>query len=120
MFAYRYWGDKELRLEEAPMPVSGGGALVKIRACSICGTDVRMYRFGIEKTDKGRIAGHEMAGLITDIAPGLPGDFKTQSYLHIEAGFRTKSGTSPAIFRLRTFGSTAAKLRFFSGICSEN
>jgi L-iditol 2-dehydrogenase len=77
MLAYRYWGNKDLRLEEAPMPVlNGGGALVKIKACSICGTDVRMYRFGSEKTDRGRITGHEMVGLITDIAPGLPGDFK--------------------------------------------
>jgi L-iditol 2-dehydrogenase len=82
MLAYRYWGDKELRLEEAPMPVRGGeGALVKITACSICGTDVRMYRFGSEKTDTGRIVGHEMVGLIEELAPGLPGDFKVGDYV---------------------------------------
>jgi L-iditol 2-dehydrogenase len=82
MLAYRYWGDKELRLEEVPMPaLDGGGALVKIKACSICGTDVRMYRFGSEKTDKGRIVGHEMVGRIVDIAPGLPGNFTAGDYV---------------------------------------
>ncbi|MDR1418754.1 MAG: alcohol dehydrogenase catalytic domain-containing protein [Treponema sp.] len=82
MRAYRYWGDRELRLEDVPAPVPGSeGALVKIVACSICGTDVRMYRFGSEKTDKGRIVGHEMVGLITELAPGLPGGFKTGDYV---------------------------------------
>jgi L-iditol 2-dehydrogenase len=82
MLAYRYWSNKELRLEEAPVPVlDGGGALVKVKACSICGTDVRMYRFGSEKTDKGRIVGHEMVGLITELTPGLPGDFKVGDYV---------------------------------------
>jgi L-iditol 2-dehydrogenase len=82
MLVYRYRGNKELRLEDAPMPVLGDeGALVKIKACSICGTDVRMYRFGSEKTDIGRIVGHEMVGLIEALAPGLPGDFKTGDYV---------------------------------------
>jgi L-iditol 2-dehydrogenase len=77
MLAYRYWGDKVLRLEETAVPVLGdGGALVKIKACSICGTDVRTYRFGSEKIDKGRVVGHEMVGVIQELAPGLPGDFK--------------------------------------------
>jgi L-iditol 2-dehydrogenase len=80
MLAYRYWGDRELRLEEVPAP-DGEGALVKIKACSICGTDVRMYRFGSEKTDKGRIVGHEMVGRIVELAPGLPGGFKAGDYV---------------------------------------
>ncbi|MDR1618275.1 MAG: alcohol dehydrogenase catalytic domain-containing protein [Treponema sp.] len=111
MLAYRYWGDKELRLEEASMPVlGGGGALVKIRACSICGTDVRMYRFGSEKTDKGRIVGHEMVGIIADIAPGLSGDFKAGDYVSIAPAigcgecYSCRKGHTNMCDRLATMG----------------
>ncbi|MDR0720754.1 MAG: alcohol dehydrogenase catalytic domain-containing protein [Treponema sp.] len=111
MLAYRYWGDKELRLEEAPAPVLGDeGALVKIKACSICGTDVRMYRFGSEKTDKGRIVGHEMVGLIMELAPGLPGDFKVGDYVSMAPAigcgecYSCRKGHTNMCDRLATMG----------------
>ncbi|MDR1287585.1 MAG: alcohol dehydrogenase catalytic domain-containing protein [Treponema sp.] len=111
MLAYRYWGGRELRLEEAPAPVLGGeGALVKIVACSICGTDVRMYRFGSEKTGMGRIVGHEMVGRVTELAPGLPGGFRVGDYVSMAPAigcgecFNCGKGHTNMCDRLATMG----------------
>lgn len=80
--------DERLRLEQRPVPVPGDGeGLIRVEACSVCGTDVRTYRFGGEKIDDGRIIGHEIVGTIIEIADGLPGGFR--------AGDRV--GLAPAI-----------------------
>jgi L-iditol 2-dehydrogenase len=76
MRAYRYFKDKQSRLERIPVPVLGeGGALVKLEACSICGTDVRTYRFGSAKIGEGRVMGHEFIGRILELAPDFSGGF---------------------------------------------
>jgi L-iditol 2-dehydrogenase len=80
--------DERLRLEKRPVPVLGGdGAVIRVEACSVCGTDVRTYRFGGDKIDDRRIIGHEIVGTITEAAPGLPGGLR--------AGDRV--GLAPAI-----------------------
>ena len=39
------YGLGDLRLEEVPVPpVPAGSIRVKVQACSICGTDIRIYR----------------------------------------------------------------------------
>lgn len=77
MKAYVYRKDKTLALVEKEKPVMGSscGAIVKVLACSICGTDIRTFRFGSEKIEDGRTIGHEIAGSIKELSPAYEGDF---------------------------------------------
>lgn len=64
-----YYKNSDIRIEERPVPPIGEGELLlKIRAASICGSDVmEWYRVG-----KGpRILGHEVAGEIVEVGPGV-------------------------------------------------
>jgi len=57
-----------LELEDLPDPCCPkGGALVRIRACSICGTDVKMLHEGHRDLVYPRVPGHEMAGIVEEI-----------------------------------------------------
>lgn len=61
-------------LEELPTPQAGAGeVVVRVEACSICGTDRKIFRYGHHKIKDGeeRILGHEIAGEIAEIGPGV-------------------------------------------------
>ncbi len=77
MLAYIYQKDKTLDLKDIPKPdMKGEGALLKVMACSICGTDIRTYKSGSTKIDEGRIIGHEIVGEITDLSEDFSGEFR--------------------------------------------
>ena len=73
MLAYVYESKGVLRLTDRPVPeMPAGGAVMRVEAASICGTDVRAHRFGSDKIDAGRIIGHESAGILVSCdAPGF-------------------------------------------------
>jgi L-iditol 2-dehydrogenase len=74
MIAYLYKGEKVLRLEEVPEPVkTENNAIVRIEAASICGTDIRTYRFGSSKIRFPMIIGHECIGEIVHIGKAISG-----------------------------------------------
>lgn len=55
----------DLRLEQVPIPeVPPDSILVKIHTCSICGTDLRIYRKGDYRAVYPVITGHEIAGVV--------------------------------------------------------
>ena len=57
---YRAPGD--IAVEERPIPqIQSGEILLRIRATSICASDIRVYK-GEKKASPGVIPGHEMAG----------------------------------------------------------
>ena len=59
-----YYNNRDVRIEERPVPKIGGGEiLVKIKASGICGTDV-MEWYRIKKAP--RILGHEITGEIIE------------------------------------------------------
>ncbi len=68
-------GWNELAVEDVPRPVAGPGeVLVRVRACGLCGTDLKMVQGGFE----GRwppslpfIIGHEWSGEVVEVGPGL-------------------------------------------------
>jgi threonine dehydrogenase-like Zn-dependent dehydrogenase len=69
-------GNSTVVLKEFPMPVSGHGqVLVKTKSSTICGSDIRaIYREHLGKGPEGYqnvIAGHEPAGQIAEIGPGM-------------------------------------------------
>lgn len=64
-----YYSNKDIRIEERPIPKIGPGELlIRVEACGICGTDViEWYRH--ERVPL--ILGHEIAGEIIEVGEGL-------------------------------------------------
>jgi threonine dehydrogenase-like Zn-dependent dehydrogenase len=76
-------GQRRVELRDVPIPRPGHGqVLVRMRASSICGSDIRaIYRehLGVgAEAYQGVVAGHEPAGEVVEIGPGCrrlrPGD----------------------------------------------
>jgi L-iditol 2-dehydrogenase len=70
MLAAVYHGVGDMRVEEVPRPTVGDEeALLRVRAASICGTDLRIYSSGHFKIPLGtsRILGHEFAGEVVEV-----------------------------------------------------
>lgn len=69
MRAAVYYNNKDVRVEEKPVPAIGAGeALVKIEASGICGSDV-MEWYRIKKAPL--VLGHEIAGTIAAVGQGV-------------------------------------------------
>ncbi len=72
MKAARLVGKGDLQVVSVPEPSAGPGEiLVRVRAAMICGTDVRMLRNGAKVLPV--TLGHELAGVIEEIGPGVRG-----------------------------------------------
>jgi len=64
-----YYNNKDIRIQEMPKPKIGEGEiLVKVKASSICGTDV-MEWYRIKKAP--RVLGHETTGDIVEVGEGV-------------------------------------------------
>ena len=62
----------DLRLEEMEVPnVPPGSIRIKVEACAICGTDLRIYRKGDHRAEYPVIVGHEIAGVVDAVADGV-------------------------------------------------
>lgn len=83
MQAYVYHGEKNFSIDEVPMPTpKAGEALARVLCASICGTDLRTYRFGSAKLKTPITIGHEGCFEIieADASAGLvPGERYTMA-----------------------------------------
>jgi L-iditol 2-dehydrogenase len=76
----RFHAPGDVRLEDAPEPTPGPREVkIRVRACSTCGTDVKISRFGHHHIDPPRVMGHEIAGEVVEVgaevgAGWAPGD----------------------------------------------
>jgi 2-desacetyl-2-hydroxyethyl bacteriochlorophyllide A dehydrogenase len=74
-----FHGVKDVRFEEVDKPeLDEGEALLRVRACGICGSDLHTYREGLFlglglPIETGRILGHEFSGEITEINGHIEG-----------------------------------------------
>jgi L-iditol 2-dehydrogenase len=69
-----WYGPKDLRLEEVPVPEVGAGeVLVEVKAALTCGTDVKIYRRGHPLIEAPYPLGHEFSGVVTEVGPGVEG-----------------------------------------------
>jgi len=74
MKVLRYYAPGEVRLEEAEEPSAGGGELkLRVRDCSTCGTDVKIFRHGHQNMKPPRVMGHEIAGEVSEVGDGVSG-----------------------------------------------
>jgi len=65
-------GKMEVREVETPRP-GPGEVLIKVAACAICGTDVRIFQHGHHHVKPPQITGHEIAGEIVELGEGVSG-----------------------------------------------
>jgi L-iditol 2-dehydrogenase len=75
----RFHAPGDVRLEEAPEPATGPDEVkLRVRACSTCGTDVKISKFGHHHIHPPRVMGHEIAGEVVevgaDVTGWVPGD----------------------------------------------
>ncbi|MEV6155207.1 zinc-dependent dehydrogenase [Nonomuraea sp. NPDC052129] len=59
----RFHAPGDIRVEDAPEPVAGPGELkIRVRNCSTCGTDAKIFKHGHHHIRPPRVMGHEIAG----------------------------------------------------------
>jgi L-iditol 2-dehydrogenase len=69
MKAVVYHGERDLRVEEVPVPEPGPGEmLVRVDACGICPTDIKKIEKGL--LPGPRVFGHEIAGTVAALGAG--------------------------------------------------
>ncbi len=72
MRAAIYKGIEQIEVEDIEKPQAGAGELlVKVKACAICGGDLRTYRFGHKAIKPPIVLGHEIAGVIEEVGEGI-------------------------------------------------
>ena len=88
MRAVVYRGINDMRLETVPVPRIGPGELlIRIATCGICGTDLKKIHMGSHSAP--RIFGHEMAGIVAEVGPGVTNFFvgdRVVAFHHIPCG----------------------------------
>jgi len=63
---------EHLALREIPCPeLQSGSVLIRVKACSICGADLRTYRYGHPRIKLPQILGHEIAGEVEAISDNV-------------------------------------------------
>lgn len=70
----RFYAPGDIRLEQQPEPdVAPGEVKIRVRACSTCGTDVKISRSGHPNMTPPQVMGHEIAGEIVAVGDGVAG-----------------------------------------------
>ena len=74
MRAAKFYAPGDIRLEEIPEPgVAPGEVKIRVRACSMCGTDVKISRAGHPNMSPPQVMGHEIAGEVVEVGDGVAG-----------------------------------------------
>lgn len=77
MRAVRLYGAKDLRVDEVEKPTVGPDEfLIRVKAASVCATDIRIYTYGDPRVKFPRTLGHELAGDIEEVGANLEGHLK--------------------------------------------
>jgi L-iditol 2-dehydrogenase len=74
MQAAVYYATKDIRVEERPDPVlTESNMIVKVHACAICGTDLKIFTVGNPRCTPPIVIGHEFIGTVTEIGREVSG-----------------------------------------------
>jgi len=73
MKALRYYGARDVRYEamDDPTPQTERDAIIKVEACSICGSDLHIYHGHGFSEDTGFCVGHEAVGEVVEVGRGV-------------------------------------------------
>lgn len=66
-------------------PLVPGSLRIRVEACAICGSDIRIFRTGDPRATLPRIIGHEIAGVVEEIGRGTTG-FSTGDRVTVAPG----------------------------------
>jgi L-iditol 2-dehydrogenase len=59
---------EKIRVEDVPVPAcDADGILVNVKACGLCGGDIRNYHNGLKGGVTNQIMGHEIAGVVEEV-----------------------------------------------------
>jgi L-iditol 2-dehydrogenase len=62
----------QFEIREIPKPqIKPEEILIRVRACGICGTDLRIYRHGHGKIELPAVIGHEIVGQVEEVGAGI-------------------------------------------------
>lgn len=71
MKAVVFYGTEDMRYETVPKPIPGHGEIcIKIKAVSICGSDLEEYRKSSDRSTPPLIFGHEFSGDVCELGEG--------------------------------------------------
>ena len=74
MLASRLYGTEDIRLDDVPDVVAGDGEVrLKVAHNGICGSDLHMYFQGQLARSEPFTIGHEFAGVVDQVGPGVTG-----------------------------------------------
>ena len=76
MLAARLYKKQDIRIEEILKPtITAGEILLKVKAATVCGTDLRIFKNGLDTINEQnpRVLCHEFAGTIEEIGDGVTG-----------------------------------------------
>jgi L-iditol 2-dehydrogenase len=65
----------QFEIRDIPKPrINPEEVLIRIMACGICGTDLRIYRHGHRKIELPAVIGHEIVGRVEEVGDGIPAE----------------------------------------------
>jgi L-iditol 2-dehydrogenase len=74
MKVVRFHAPGDVRIEDAPEPAPGPSDVkIRVKACSTCGTDVKISKFGHHHIVPPRVMGHEIAGEVVEVGADVTG-----------------------------------------------
>ncbi len=74
MKAIRYYGPKDIRVDEIPVPeIEVGEILVEVDSCAVCGSDMKAFNIGNPRLCPPIVMGHEFSGTIVKTGAGVSG-----------------------------------------------
>lgn len=86
MKALRFYAPGDVRLEDVPEPVCGADEVkIKVKNCSTCGTDVKIFNNGHVNITGVTVMGHEIAGEVVEVGENALGGFEVGDRVQVIA-----------------------------------
>ncbi|MEW6228943.1 MAG: zinc-dependent dehydrogenase [Bacillota bacterium] len=111
MKAAIYYGVRDIRIAERPVPdADNGGILLQVEACAICGSDIRTFLSGNAHVTPPRVLGHEVCGVIRSVPTVSSEDLKVGDRVTVAPAIgcgscrECQSGSPNMCANLRTVG----------------
>jgi len=74
MKVLRFYAPGDVRVEDAPVPqIAPDEILLRVKNCSTCGTDVKIFHNGHQNITPPRVMGHEVAGEVAEVGAEVTG-----------------------------------------------
>ena len=72
MKAAIFEGLEKIVVKNVPEPECGDNeAILKVEACAVCGSDIRIFHYGNERVKPPTVIGHEVSGVIVDVGKNV-------------------------------------------------